>query len=420
VTRFEKGELLHQWPEFLPGSKAVAFGVGGTSTIAVQLLGSTERRDLLPGQTGAMPRYSSSGHLIYVQAGNLVAVPFDVDRLEVTGTAVPVVQGVWQSSDVIGQPAQFSVSATGTLAYVPGSFGATAQGNLVWVSRKGTEQRMAVPVHGVNAFPRISPDGHRVALGSDGQLWLYDLAQDTLTRFTFEGTNNGSPTWTPDGKRIAFSSTKEGPLNIYWQRADGSGGLEQLTTSDHFQAPLSWSPDGQLLAFVEVAPTTGPDIWVLRTSDRKAQLFLQTPASEGTPQFSPDGRWLAYVSDESGRNEVYVQPYPGPGGKWLISTDGGTELVWNHNGRELFYRNGNKMMAVEITTQPSFTFGKPKMLFEGAYVLSSTPFPNYDVAADGQRFLMIKPVVQEQAAPTQINVVLNWTEELKRLVPTGK
>jgi eukaryotic-like serine/threonine-protein kinase len=180
------------------------------------------------------------------------------------------------------------------------------------------------------------------------------------------------------------------------------------------------SPDGQLLAYCEGNPTTAWDIWVLRMSDRKAQPFLRTPANEVAARFSPDGRWLAYVSDESGPWEVYVQPYPGPGGKWQISTEGGTEPTWNPNGRELFYPNGDKMMAVDISTQAGFSAGKPLVLFEGPYQPGGAPVANYAVSPDGQRFLMVKPVDQEQPAPTQINVVLNWFEELKRRVPTGK
>jgi len=183
-----------------------------------------------------------------------------------------------------------------------------------------------------------------------------------------------------------------------------------------------------MLAFFEINPTTGYDIWVLRMGDpsagsgqvRKTQPFLRTRFDEAAPQFSPDGRWLVYVSNESGHFEVYAQPYPGPGGKWQISTEGGTEPVWNPNGRELFYRSGDKMMAVDITTQPSFAAGKPRMLFEGQYVPTPATLPNYDVSPDGQRFLMLKPSEQEQSAPTQINVVLNWFEELKRRVPAGK
>jgi Tol biopolymer transport system component len=240
-----------------------------------------------------------------------------------------------------------------------------------------------------------------------------------LTRLTFEGNDNIFPAWTPDGKRIAFRSNKEGPPNIFWQLADGSGGLERLATSEYNQTPSSWSPDGRLLAFHEVNPTTQRDIWVLRMSDHKAQPFLRTRFDEAVPRFSPDGRWLAYISNESGRYEVYVQPYPGPGGKWQISTEGGQEPVWNPSGRELFYRSGGKMMAVDIATEPGFTVGKPRKLFEGQYQLSPVPPPNYDVLPDGQRFLMIEGGEQAQA-PAQINVVLNWFEELKQKVPAGK
>jgi Tol biopolymer transport system component len=325
--------------------------------------------------------------------------------------------------------AQYSFSATGSLVYVPGGV-QSVQSRLVWVSRTGAEQPLAAPAHAYLG-PRLSPDGRRVAVTiqeQESQIWLYDLSRQTLTRLTFEGKNNLAPAWTPDGKRIAFISSKEGPQNIFWQLADGSGGLERLTTSDYTHVPMSWSPDGQSLTFTEVNPTTGYDLWVLRVGDpsaspgqvRKAQLFLRTPFNESVSRFSPDGRWLAYISDESGRYEIYVQPYPGPGGKWQISTEGGREPVWNRNGRELFYRSGDKMMAVAIATKPNFSAGNPHLLFEGPYEPTPLTNPNYDVSPDGHRFLMLKPVEQVQTAPTQINVVLNWFEELKQKVPTGK
>jgi Tol biopolymer transport system component len=225
--------------------------------------------------------------------------------------------------------------------------------------------------------------------------------------------------WSPDGKRIAFASKKEGPQNLFWQNADGNGGPERLNTSEYAQAPSSLSPDGQLLAFIERNPATGYDIWVLRLSDRKAEPFLRTQFNESAPRFSPDGRWLAYASDESGRPEIYVQPYPGPGGKWKISTEGGMEPVWNRNGKELFYRSGGKMMAVDVATSTSFSADKPRMLFDGPYLPTPATLPNYDVSPDGQRFLMIEPAEKAQMAPTQINVVLNWFEELKQKVPVG-
>jgi len=437
LTRLEKGEATHRWPEFLPGGQAVLFAAGAnvaSSQVAVYSAATGERRTLVP--SGTQPRYAPSGHLIYSQEGTLMAVPFDAERLEVMGTPVPVVEGVMQS--IASGNAQYSLSSTGSLIYVSGSIQA-AQRKLVWVSRNGTEQPLAAPARAYFR-PRVSPDGRRVAVAvveSENQVWLYDLSRDTLTRFTFEGNSNGIPSWTPDGKRIAFQSNKEGPPNLFWQQADGSGGLERLGTSDFNQSPVSWSSDGQLLAFTETNPTTAQDIWVLRMSDpstssgqapsassgqgRKAQPFLRTRFTEGSPQFSPDGRWLAYVSDESGRREIYVQPYPGPGGKWQISADGGTEPAWNRNGRELFYRNGDKMMVVEITTQPGFVAGKPRMLFEGPYMQVPSPqtINAYDVSPDGQRFLMVKESEQAQTAPTQVNVVLNWFEELKRRVPAA-
>jgi serine/threonine-protein kinase len=421
LTRLAKGDVSHRWPEFLPGGKAVLFSAGATpfnfsnAQVAVQTTETGERRNLIQG--GTCPRYAPSGHLVYAQGATLMAVSFDPRRLTATSTAVPVIEGVLQST--FRGAAQYSFSATGSLVYVPGS-SLVARSRLVWVNRSGVEQPLPAPSRNYVA-PRISPNGRRVAVTMGDQrsdIWLYDLSRETLTRLTFEGSENDTETWTPDGKRIAFASAREGSVKPFWELADGSGGLERLTSGVYLQSPMSFSPDGQLLAFIEVNPTTGYDIWVGRLSDRKAQPFLRTPFNESVPRFSPDGRWLAYISDESGRYEVYVQPYPGPGEKWPISTEGGTEPVWNPNGRELFYRSGEKMMAVDITTQPGFTAGKPRMLFEGQYEPTWATNPNYDVSADGQRFLMVKASEQEQAS-TQINVVQNWFEELKRRVPSG-
>jgi Tol biopolymer transport system component len=348
-----------------------------------------------------------------------MAALFDPGRLQVTGAAVPILEGVGQSPST--GAVQYSVSESGTLVYIPGvSQAAANHSRLVWVDRKGTEQAIAAPVHNFTR-PRLSPDGRRIAVtiaDSGNQIWIYDLNRETLTRLTFDGRSNLDSVWTPDGKRVTYEGGAPG--NIFWQPADGSGKPERLTTNEHAQIPSSWSPDGQVLAFVDVSPSTGRDIWALRLSDRKSQVFLQTPFSEGAPIFSPDGRWLAYGSDESGRPEIYVQPYPGPGGKWQISTEGGTEPAWSRNGRELFYRQGNKMMAVDILAQQGISAGKPKLIFEEQYAFSTTPTArNYDVSPDGQRFLMVKTIDQEQPA-AQINIVQNWFEELKQKVPTGK
>jgi serine/threonine protein kinase/Tol biopolymer transport system component len=420
LTHLKGGEITHHWPEYLPGGKALLFATSGNAAswanpvVAVQPIGTGERRDLVEGATS--PSYAPSGHLVYARVGSLMAVPFDPQRLTLTGAAIPVVEGVLQSPAT--GAAQYSFSSTGSLVYVSGGVQAPER-KLVWVNRNGAEELLAAEAHAY-VVPRLSPDGRGLAVSitdKEAQIWQYNFSRETLTRMTFEGNNNLVPVWTPDGKRIAFNSASN---SILWQLADGSGGPERLTTGEYLRAPSSWSPDGQLLAFFEVNPVTQRDIWVLQMRDRKVQPFLRTQFDEAVPRFSPDGHWLAYISNESGRYEVYVQPYPGPGGKWQISTDGGTEPVWNPNGRELFYRSGDKMMVVDISTQSGFVAGKSRMLFERRYERASFPSSNYDVSPDGQRFLMIKSVEQAETVPTQINVVLNWFEELKRRVPAGK
>ena len=247
-----------------------------------------------------------------------MAQPFDAERIQLTGEPVPVAEGL-EFNPGSGRAA-FAASENGVLAY-RGGLGAPLH-TLVWVSRNGAEQVLGAPARPYDQ-PRLSPDGRRVALEIGPQIWVYDLVRETLARLTLEGTSNSNHSWTPDGKRIAFQSNKNGAPALFWQLADGSGGPEQLTSGAH--VATSWSPDGQLLAFHGLGATTERDIWVLPLSDRKEQPFLRTPFTEGAATFSPDGRWLAYVSNETGRPEIYVQPYPGPGGKWQISIDRGTE-----------------------------------------------------------------------------------------------
>ena len=407
--------ISHAWPYFLPDGKHFLYTIITSNPedrgICVGSLDSKETKLIL--KATSFGTYSPPGYLLFNRAGTLLAQRFDADRLELNGEAIPIAEGL-QSSGANGKGA-VDVSANGVLAYrlVP----AAAQNKLVWVDRKGTEQPLAAPPHAYRN-PRLSPDGQRVAVTIDElgtQEWLLDTRRGTLTRLTFEGTYNGALAWTPDGKRIAFGSDRAGPRNLFWQLADGSGGVERLATNEHTQVASSWSPDGQTLAFEQSNPGTGYDLLVYRLGDRKVETFLQTRFNEIAPQFSPDGRWLVYVSDESGRNEVYVQPYPGPGGKWQISTEGGTEPVWARNG-ELFYRNGDKMMAVATNTKGNFTADTPKLLFEGHYATYNT-MPAYDVTPDGQRFLLAKTAEQ---GPQEISVVLNWTEELKQKAPAGK
>ena len=271
---------------------------------------------------------------------------------------------------------------------------------LVWVSRTGEVQPLAGAEESDYESPQISPDGRQVAICSGGQVWLYDLSRETLTQFTSEGKENKLPVWTPDSKRIAYCSDMEGSQNIFWKSADGSGSLERLTMSKHKHIPVSFSPNGETLAFEESYITEGPGMWILRLwtlqlKDRSAQPFWPTQVNQGSPRFSPDGRWLAYTSRESGSSErVFVQPFPGPGDKIQVSEYGGSEPVWNPNGRELFFRSGvndREMMAVDVATEPTFTAGIPRMLFEGKYLTAIEPVPNYDISRDGQRFLMVQP-----------------------------
>ncbi len=271
------------------------------------------------------------------------------------------------------------------------------------------------------SYPRLSPDGQRIAVSiAPNDIWLYDMGRDALSRATFGGTFNTVPIWSPDGKRFAFQSNAGGPSSLFWQPADGSGAAERLTKSGGISVPTSFSPDGQTIAFAQFHPgTTGFDIWTVGLGDRKERPFLETPYNETAARFSPDGHWLAYASDESGRWEVYVRPYPGPGGKWQLSTEGGAEPAWNPTGRELFYRAGTRMMAVPVTLQPGFSSGKPVVLFEGPWLPTPRTSPNYDVSRDGQRFLMLKSADEDQGAQ-QIVVVQNWLEELKQRVAAGK
>ncbi len=271
----------------------------------------------------------------------------------------------------------------------------------------------------------MSPDGTRLALEvystetSVYDLWVYDMVRTTLTRLTFEG-NNRRPTWTPDGARIVFSSDRDGAVfNLYWKPADGSGPAERLRTSQESESPLDVSPDGSRVLYYRVTTNDGPDLWVLPIDgDREPQPFLQTPFTEVQAAFSPNGRWIAYASNESGRFEVYVRPYPGPGGKWQVSREGGKDPVWAPDGSRIYFRNGSKMMGVSVTTGDVFSASTPEVVFEGAYYNQTGR--QWDLSPDGTRFLMMTTSgIEEQGAP-KFHVITNWFTELEQLVPTGK
>jgi hypothetical protein len=366
-----------------------------------------------------------------------MAVPFDPVRLAVTGGATGLIDGVMQAanrnlSDMDNTlAAQFTVSDAGALAYVTGGAVPAADLTLEWVDRQGMSQALPAPPRPYRT-PRLSPDGRYVAVSTQQdvrQVWSYDMARGALGPVTVDGLS-GYGVFTPDGKRIVFrSGAAGGEDNLYWRAADGSGAVERLATSTRSQTPGSWSPDGTTLAFVEEGDTPAQqffqfDIWVLSIGDRRARAVIRTAANETSPEFSPDGRWLAYVSNQSGRSEVYVQPYPGPGERHLISTNGGVQPAWGGNGRELFYvQRGEpdsqlmKLMSVRIGTAPVFLAGTPETLFESGD-LQSAWGRSYDVAPDGRRFL-ITLRKEEPTVPTQMIFVQHWLEELKRLVPTN-
>jgi serine/threonine protein kinase len=399
----------YSWPEALPPGDTVLVSRTGVGIVAVSE-GIAEEITVI--KKGHHARYASTGHLIYARGGGLMAVPFDVDRQEVTGTPIPLLDDLRTES--MGA-AQFSFSLEGSLIYASGS--SMAEGTLVMVDRQGKVESLGFPMARWGTF-RFAPEGRRVAIvvpGVTWDIWLYDLARRTQTRLTFEG-NNGSPVWSPDGKWLAFTSDRTGSRNIFRRLADGSGETEQLTTSQNSQHLADWSADGKWLVFVEYSVDTSYDIWALPTDEpRTPKPLVQTPFRESLMRVSPDGRWLAYTSDASGQFEVYVRPLAGPGGTFQISGDGGEEPVWSPKGDKLFYSEGQRLMVVSTTTEPDFSAEKPELLFELNYI--NLPGHSYDIAPDGRRFLFVKAKVQP--ATTQLMLVVNWFEELKRVVPTN-
>ena len=409
------GEISHRFPQLLPDGKTVIFTIKQNNitsfdeaVIAAERLGSRERKVLIRG--GTYGRYIPTGHLIYVSGKTIFAVPFDADRLEVKGSPVPIEEGAWLNRGS-GQ-ANLSFSNTGALVFAP--LGPVAYDNIVltWMDRHG---KMSPLLDTMRSYysASLSPDGGKLALdvqAANNDIWIYQTARGTLTRLTFGGGNNDFPIWSPDGRYVVYQAEKGRSPNIFRKPWDGSGSEERLTSDANAQTPTSFTPDGKMLAF-----TQNGDIWILpMEGDRKAWPLIQSPANENRGMFSPDGRLLAYSSDESGKNEVYVVPFPKHDSKWPVSTGGGTPAGWSRSGKELFYLNGTALMVVDVSYRGNFDFSVPRKLCD--VPASATLF---DVSPDGGRFVAGKGRAERFTAD-RLDVILEWFDELQQKFASGR
>ncbi len=425
-----RGEQGHWFPFVLPGGRAVLFTIAaaqpGNAQIAILDLHTGQRTMLIRG--GSDARYVASGHLVYASGSGLSAVRFDLARRAVVGDPVAVVEGVTISTS---GAAKVTVTETGTLVYVPGAQASAARRTLVWVDRRGRETPIQAPPRDY-VGPRLSPDATQIAVeirDQENDIWIWDLARQALRRLTFDPAIDRDPVWTPDGRRVIFASSRTGAFDLYARAADGTGTDVRLTASTNSQYAMSVTPDGAYVIGNEVRLRTAFDVvrFALngtaagRGGFAAAEGLVETPFQDRNPEVSPDGRFLAYQSDESGRAEIYVRPYPQTAnGRWEVSSGGGSRPAWARSGRELFYLDAaNQLTVVPVeTTGATFRAGAAARVLATAY---AGPFAwrPYDVSPDGQRFLMLKNEVSksESAAPPGIVVVQNWLEELKRLVP---
>ena len=436
TTLNQASEHTHRWPQVLPGGKAVLFtssvlrGNFEGADIVAYAMSTGQRKTVLHG--GFYPRYLPTGHLVYMHEGTLFGVPFDAKRLEVTGQAAPVLEGVVSNPGTGG--AQFSFSEAGNLVYVPGRSTAVVT-SIYWMDHEGKFQPLRESPASY-ASPEFSPDGRRLAVtiydGKRSDIWVYEWGRDALTRLTFTGEANKSPVWTPDGQGITYvTQEKGGAYNLYWKRADGAGDAQRLSENKNDQYHSSWRPDGKFLAFTQSNPETRSDIMILPIEGneksgwmpREPKVFLNSTYEVTSPVFSPDGRWLAYASNESGNYEVYVRPFPGPGGKWQISTEGGGFPKWSRNGKELFYRaqDSKLMVAAYTASGDSFVAGKPQLWSPGQFVDLGPFYNSFALHPDGKRFAVLKaPGAGETAPVHKVTFIFNFFDELRRKVPTGK
>jgi Tol biopolymer transport system component len=421
-------EIGHALPGFLPDGRHFVYNrVSSTPDRGGAYVGSLDDapgkqppKRLLSAQSTVAysPSLSpgasaNTGYLFFLRDSSLMAQPFDTAKLDFAGDAVPVADPVGRSANsVVGL---FSVSNTGALIYQRGN---QTQNQLFWIDREGKVLN-AVSEPGTYGEIAISPDAKSVAMTSGGpgrsDITVLDLARSVNTRFTFDPAADSSAVWSPDGKQIVFGSDRDGLGNLYIKASNGATNEEVLYKSPEPKTPNDWSRDGRFLLFTTQGLKTGNDLWYLpMTGERTAKPFVQTAAQEGLGQFSPDGRFVTYVSNESSMNEIYVRSFPDGSGKWQISKGGGVDPRWRHDGKEIFYLSGTKMMSVEVSTSPSFQPGTPKLLVEARFIQAGNYNKNnaYDISPDGKRFLATVPVGQNLSSP--ITVVLNWQALLKK------
>jgi serine/threonine protein kinase len=422
-------EGTYSFPSVLPLGRGVLFTIAGSQadrSVAVLDLKTRQRKTLIRG--GGDAQYVETGHLIFAAAGGLRAVRFDPVRLEVLGDPVTVVERVMVKST---GAANYAVSRAGTLVYIgAGLSEMTAPRALVWVDRKGYEEPTGAPVRAYGT-PRISPDGTRIAAeiyDETTDIWIWDFARETLRRLTFDspggaGMGAGMSVWTPDSRQIIFEARATGMPSVYKQAADGTGTVERLSTSATPQWSTSITPDGRWLSGFEQVPRTVSNIFFLPLTRAPVQPgspvepLAETRFKGTMADFSPNGRYFAYQSEESGRNEIYVRPFPRvDNGRWQVSTAGGTRPVWARSGRELFYLDAsNTLTVVPVgTSDPTISIGSPAKVFDNKYA-EPNPSRHFDVSADGKRFLMLKPSATGDPNATPISMVLveHWFEELK-------
>ena len=388
-----------------------------------------ERQTLIDASVG-YARYVPTGHLVYVQDGTLLAVPFDPNQQGLTTGPVPLVEDISQgASQGVAGLAQYAYSDDGTLVFIPGS-ASTASYRLSWVDLQGEEESLDVPP-GDYATPQVSPDGTRVAMqvaeGTNADIWVADVARGTVSRITTDPGLDQFPIWTPDGQRVVFTSSRDGARALFSKAADGTGEVELLRTFEGGGALVSedWSPDGKTLVFALIQPTTSGNIGLLSMEGDDAwEPLIDTAAGEAGAALSPDGQWMAYFSNETGRFEVYVQRFPALGERQQISTNGSLDPTWSPEGRALYYldtgggSDPRQMVRVSIDAGPPLSVGSPEVLFAYDHFHPGSGSRIYDIAPDGQRFLLLSGESgQGGTGQLQVNVVLNWFEDLKERVP---